>query len=920
MNKLFLLDAYAIIFRAYYAFINRPTINSKGLNTSAILGFCNTLREIIDKEHPTHLGVAFDHGKTFRHEAYPPYKAQREETPEDIKLSVPYIKEILQAMHIPVLQADGFEADDVIGTLATKAGKAGVETYMLTPDKDYGQLIAPNVFMFKPRHGGGYDKIGESEIKEKYGIDSAHKVIDLLALMGDSADNYPGCPGVGEKTAVKLINEFGSCEELLAHADQLKGKMREKVENAKDDIKMSKFLATIRTDVPIELNLDELKMTEPDEKQLSELFAQLEFKRLAEKFLHKAENTKKSTPKQPSLFEEIPTDMTVAAENSILASLKTIPHEYQLIDNKQDAARLYDFLRTKEILSLDTETTSTNPIDAELVGLSFAVEENKAFYVAIPANREEALQYVNIFKPLYENMETLKVGQNIKYDYEVLRNYGVDIQGPMFDTMLAHYVLQPELHHNMDFMAETLLHYRTVHIEELIGPKGKHQKNMRDLDPKDVYEYAAEDADVTLKLKNVLEPMLKEKGMERLFWDIEMPLVKVLADMELNGVCLDTDSLKETERIFKERMARYEQHAYELAGETFNISSPKQVGDILFGKMQLLDKPKKTRTGQYVTSEEVLLQLRDKAPIVDDILNYRGLKKLLGTYVEALPLLINKRTGHIHTSFNQAVTATGRLSSSDPNLQNIPVRDDDGKEIRKCFVPEPGCLFFSADYSQIELRIMAHLSGDENMIEAFREGLDIHRATAAKIWKEPLDEVTDAQRKKAKQANFGIIYGITAFGLAQRMGIPNGEARQLIQDYFATFPKVHAFMESAIATAREKKYAETMFGRRRYLPDIDSKNGTVRGFAERNAINAPIQGSEADIIKIAMIRIWRRFKEEGLRSKMILQVHDELNFSVYPEEKDKVENIVLTEMQNACKLSVPLIADAGWGKNWLEAH
>lgn len=920
MNKLFLLDAYAIIFRAYYAFINRPTINSKGLNTSAILGFCNTLREIIDKEHPTHLGVAFDHGKTFRHEAYPPYKAQREETPEDIKLSVPYIKEILQAMRIPVLQADGFEADDVIGTLATKAGQAGVETYMLTPDKDYGQLIAPNVFMFKPRHGGGYDKIGESEIKEKYGIDSAHKVIDLLALMGDSADNYPGCPGVGEKTAVKLINEFGSCEELLAHADRLKGKMREKVEKAKDDIKMSKFLATIRTDVPIELDLDALKMTEPDEKQLSEIFAQLEFKRLAEKFLHKSENAKKNAPKQPSLFDEIPTNGQAVAENSILTSLKTTTHEYQLIDNKQDASRLYDFLRTKEILSLDTETTSTSPVDAELVGLSFAVEENKAYYVAIPANREEALQYVNIFKPLYENTETLKVGQNIKYDYEVLRNYDVDIQGPMFDTMLAHYVLQPELHHNMDFMAETLLHYRTVHIEELIGPKGKHQKNMRDLDPKDVYEYAAEDADVTLKLKNVLEPMLKEKGMERLFWDIEMPLVKVLADMELNGVCLDTDSLKETERIFKGRMARYEQHAYELAGETFNISSPKQVGDILFGKMQLLDKPKKTRTGQYVTSEEVLLQLRDKAPIVDDILNYRGLKKLLGTYVEALPLLINKRTGHIHTSFNQAVTATGRLSSSDPNLQNIPVRDDDGKEIRKCFVPEPGCLFFSADYSQIELRIMAHLSGDENMIEAFCEGLDIHRATAAKIWKEPLDEVTDAQRKKAKQANFGIIYGITAFGLAQRMGIPNGEARQLIQDYFATFPKVHTFMENAITTAREKKYAETMFGRRRYLPDIDSKNGTVRGFAERNAINAPIQGSEADIIKIAMIRIWRRFKEEGIRSKMILQVHDELNFSVYPEEKDKVENIVLTEMQNACRLSVPLIADAGWGMNWLEAH
>ena len=554
------------------------------------------------------------------------------------------------------------------------------------------------------------------------------------------------------------------------------------------------------------------------------------------------------------------------------------------------------------------------------MGLSFAVTENEAYYVAIPANRQEALEYVDIFKPLYEDPEILKIGQNIKYDYMVLRNYGVDLQGRMFDTMLAHYVIQPELQHNMDYMAETLLNYQTVHIEELIGPKGKNQKNMRDLSPQKVYEYAAEDADITLRLKNVLEPRLKEVGAERLFWDIEMPLVKVLADMELNGVRLDTQQLKLTQQTFTERMNAYERHAYEEAGETFNIASPKQVGDILFGKMQLQEKPKRTKTGQYVTSEEVLQQLRGKAPIVDDILNYRGMKKLLGTYVEALPKLINPRTGHIHTSFNQAITATGRLSSSDPNLQNIPVRDDDGKEIRKCFIPDEGCRWFSADYSQIELRIMAHLSADENMTEAFREGFDIHRATAAKIWKESMDQVSDSQRKKAKQANFGIIYGITAFGLSQRMDIPTGEARKLIDDYFDTFPKVHQYMEDAKRMAREKGYAETLYGRRRYLPDINSHNGTVRGFAERNAINAPIQGTEADIIKLAMIRIWKRFKDEGIRSKMTLQVHDELNFSVYPDEAEKVERIVLEEMQGAAKLNVPLTADAGWGDNWLEAH
>ena len=920
MDKLFLLDAYAIIFRSYYAFINRPTINSKGLNTSAILGFCNTLKEITDKEKPTYLGVAFDEGKTFRHEAFPPYKAQREATPEDIKQAVPFIKEILKAMHIPVLVAPGFEADDVIGTLAIQAGEAGIETYMLTPDKDYGQLIRENVYMYRPRHGGGYDIIGQKEIEDKYGIASAQQVIDLLALMGDSADNYPGCPGVGEKTAVKLINEFGSCENLIENSNQLKGKMREKVEGAVEDIKISKFLATIRTDVPMSLDLETLKLQAPDEEKLRAIFENLEFKRFTERFLNKSENKSKPVNNQPSLFGEFANESPTVTEFSSYESIKTISHKYQLVDNQTEATKLCDFLLTNKILSLDTETTSTSAIDAELVGLSFSVAEHEAYYVVVPSNQDEAQAMVNIFKPLYENEDIVKVGQNIKYDYMVLRRYGIDLQGPMFDTMLAHYIVQPELRHNMDYMAETLLNYKTIHIDELIGQKGKNQKSMRDLSPAEICDYAAEDADITLQLKNVLEPQLKEVGGERLFYDIEMPLVKVLADMELNGVCLDTESLSETRRVFTERMQAYERHAYELAGEEFNISSPKQVGDILFEKMKIIDKAKKTKTGQYVTSEEVLMQLKDRAPIVEDILNYRGMKKLLSTYVEALPKLINPRTGHIHTSFNQAVTATGRLSSSDPNLQNIPVRDDDGKEIRKCFIPEAGCRFFSADYSQIELRIMAHLSGDENMIEAFREGFDIHRATAAKIWKENIDDVTDEQRKKAKQANFGIIYGITTYGLAQRMGIENGEARQLIDDYFRTFPKVQAYMEEAKEQAREKGYAETMFGRRRYLPDITSRNGTVRGFAERNAINAPIQGSEADIIKIAMIRIWRRFKDENIRSKMILQVHDELNFSVYPDEVEQVGKIVIEEMQKACELNVPLVADAGWGDNWLEAH
>ena len=823
-------------------------------------------------------------------------------------------------MRIPILQVDGFEADDVIGTVATRFGTDGIDTFMLTPDKDYGQLIGPRVFMFRPRHGGGYETLGEKEVESKYGIPTPAQVIDLLALMGDSADNFPGCPGVGEKTAAKLINQFGSIDNLLRHTDEIKGKLRDKIENAVEDIKMSKLLATIRTDVPLQLSLDELKVEQPDEVKLRRIFEELEFKTLANKLLNKSELKPKNVETQLDLFSVNTPNGQEEPEKTNYETHKTVPHEYKLIDNEEEMDRLCDFFMTKEFVSIDTETTSTDAIRAELVGLSFSVEENKAFYVPLPANREEALKYVRIFKPLYENDNILKIGQNIKYDYEVLNNYGVTLQGKMFDTMIAHYLIQPELHHNMDYMAETLLGYRTIHIEELIGPKGKKQKNMRDLSPTDICEYAAEDADITLRLKHLLEPRLKELGLEELFWNIEMPLVRVLADMELNGVCLDTEALQETSRIFTDRMKQYEQEIYKEAGETFNIGSPKQVGDILFGKLQIMDKPKKTKTGQYVTSEEVLQSLEAKHPVVRNILNYRGMKKLLSTYIDALPKLINPRTGHIHTSFNQAQTATGRLSSSDPNLQNIPVRTDDGKEIRKCFIPEDGCLFFSADYSQIELRIMAHLSGDENMMEAFREGHDIHRATAAKIWHEDIDKVTDAQRKKAKQANIGIIYGITTYGLAQRMGIPNGEARELIQDYFHTFPKVKAYMEQAKETARAKGYAETLFHRRRYLPDINSRNATVRGFAERNAINAPIQGTEADIIKVAMVRIWKRFKEEGIRSKMILQVHDELNFSVYPEEREQVERIVIEEMQNACQLNVPLTADAGWGCNWLEAH
>lgn len=922
MKKLFLLDAYALIFRAYYAFIKNPRINSKGLNTSAILGFVNTLEEVLNKEKPSHIGIAFDPaGPTFRHEAYEKYKAQREETPEGIRTAVPYIKEIIRAYHIPILEVAGYEADDVIGTLAKQADSLGIDTYMMTPDKDYGQLVTEHIKMYRPKYGDKeFEILGVNEINEKYGLTSPLQVIDLLGLMGDSADNIPGCPGVGEKTAGKLIQQFNSIENLLANTDQLKGAIKTKIENNKEQIEFSKFLATIKTDVPIKLDLEQLKTEAADENSLKKIFEELEFRSLIDRKFKKENNYVQKDLFQGTLFAEFTDESQENSKNTSIERYNKSYFDYQLIDNEEKRRKIIDLFITKDFISLDTETTGTDPISAKLVGLSFSVKENQAFYVPIPQNDKEAQKIVNEFKPIYENENILKIGQNIKYDLLVLQNYGINLKGKIFDTMIAHYLLQPELHHGMDYMAEVYLNYQTIKIEELIGNKGKNQKNMADLSPTEIYEYACEDADVTLKLKNILEPLLKENGCEQLFWDIEMPLMPVLAYMERNGVCIDTEGLKETSLLYTSEMKRIEKEIHALAGTDFNIASPKQVGEILFDRLKIIDKPKKTKTGQYVTSEEVLESLRSKHEIVEKILEHRGLKKLLGTYIDALPKLINPKTGHIHTSFNQTITATGRLSSSNPNLQNIPVRNEHGKEIRKAFIPEEGCIFFSADYSQIELRIMAHLSGDTNMIEAFREGHDIHAATAAKVFKKSIDEVTREERSKAKTANFGIIYGITAFGLAERMNVSRTEAKNLIEEYFQTYPKVKEYMNRSIDMARQKGYTETVYHRKCYLRDINSHNAVVRGYAERNAINAPIQGSAADIIKIAMIHIYKRFQEENIRSKMILQVHDELNFSVYPEEKEKVQQIVVEEMEKAYTMKVPLEADFGWGNNWLEAH
>ncbi|MBW9278667.1 DNA polymerase I [Bacteroides fragilis] len=931
-SKLFLLDAYALIYRAYYAFIKNPRINSKGFNTSAILGFVNTLEEVLKKENPTHIGVAFDPpGPTFRHEAFEQYKAQREETPEAIRLSVPIIKDIIKAYRIPILEVAGYEADDVIGTLATEAGNQGITTYMMTPDKDYGQLVTDHVFMYRPKYGDKeFEVMGVEQVKAKFEIQSPAQVIDMLGLMGDSSDNIPGCPGVGEKTAQKLIAEFGSIENLLEHTDQLKGALKTKVETNREMILFSKFLATIKVDVPIRLDMNSLVREQADEDTLRKIFEELEFRTLMERIFKKESSpaspiagtlfNQENGPVQGNLFEEFTPDHTNEEKKSNLESLNSLSYDYQLIDTEEKRNEIIKKLLTSEILALDTETTGTDPMDAELVGMSFSIIENQAFYVPVPAEREEAIKIVREFEPVFKNEKSLKVGQNIKYDMLVLQNYGIEVRGKLFDTMVAHYVLQPELRHNMDYLAEIYLHYQTIHIEELIGPKGKGQKNMRNLSPQGVYLYACEDADVTLKLKNILEQELKKNDAEKLFYEIEMPLVPVLVNIESNGVRLDTEALKQSSEHFTTRLQSIEKEIYTLAEGEFNIASPKQVGEILFDKLKIVEKAKKTKTGQYVTSEEVLESLRNKHDIIGKILEYRGLKKLLSTYIDALPQLINPQTGRIHTSFNQTVTATGRLSSSNPNLQNIPIRDEDGKEIRKAFIPDDGCSFFSADYSQIELRIMAHLSKDKNMIDAFLSGYDIHAATAAKIYKVDIKEVTADMRRKAKTANFGIIYGISVFGLAERMNVDRKEAKELIDGYFETYPQVKSYMDKSIQVAREHGYVETIFHRKRFLPDINSRNAVVRGYAERNAINAPIQGSAADIIKVAMARIYERFKAEGLKAKMILQVHDELNFSVPAKEKEMVEQVVIEEMEKAYRMHVPLKADCGWGTNWLEAH
>ncbi len=930
-NKLFLLDAYALIYRSYYAFIKNPRMTSKGVNTSAIFGFVNTLEEVLRKENPTHIAVAFDPaGPTFRHTQFESYKAQREATPEDIKTAIPVIKKILEAYRIPILEVEGYEADDVIGTIAKQVDKSNFDVYMMTPDKDYAQLVDDHIFIYKPKYGSNdFEILDYEKVLEKYNLKNPQQMIDLLGLMGDASDNIPGCPGVGPKTADKLLTEFGSIENLLQNTKQLKGSIKEKVEENKDQILFSKFLATIKTDVPLKIETDNLKRQQIDEAALREIFDELEFRTLTNRILNPQINIEKKTskPQQPmqgNLFDE-PLEK-IAPRPSLFdlpkdfTDIHSTPHSYVLIEGDEKLEELNRKLCTQPSVCFDTETTGTDPLLAELVGMSFAFDEGEAFYIPISSNREEAQRQVNFFKPFFENENIEKVGQNLKYDMLELRNYGIEVKGKLFDTMIAHYLLNPELRHGMDYMAETFLKYKTIHIDELIGPKGKNQLNMRDIDPQIVCEYAAEDADITLKLKNVLEKKIHENNLDKLLYEVECPLIYVLADMEWTGVRLDLKALEELSKQLTEELSTIEHEIVQMAGIDFNINSPKQIGEILFDRMKIVEKPKKTKTGQYSTNEEELEKLRGKHPIIDKILEQRGIKKLLSTYIDAFPQLINPRSGKIHTSFNQTVAATGRLSSTNPNLQNIPVRDERGKEMRKVFIPDEGCVFASSDYSQIELRIMAHLSADKNMVEAFMHDQDIHAATASKIYHVPIEEVTADMRRKAKTANFGIIYGITPFGLSERLSISRSEAKQLIDEYFETFPDVKRYMDESIATARTKGYVETIFGRKRYLPDINSRNANVRGFAERNAINAPIQGSAADIIKVAMIKIHNRFAKEKLKSKMILQVHDELDFNVVEEELDAVRKIVVEEMENACNLIVPLKTDFGYGKNWLEAH
>lgn len=924
------MDAYALIYRAYYAFIRSPRINSKGQNTSAIFGFINTLEEILRKEDPSHIAVVFDPpGPTFRHVEYEEYKAQREATPEDIKMSVPIIKDVIRAYNIPIIEVEGFEADDVIGTIAKMVDKSVYDVYMMTPDKDYGQLTEPNVYMYRPKFGSnGFEKMNDQTIMEKYNLTSPEQMIDLLGLMGDKSDNIPGCPGVGEKTAEKLLTEFGSIENLLQNTDKLKGALKKRVEENKEQIILSKYLATIKIDVPVEINEEELARKDKNAEAITKLFDELEFRALLKRVLNvevaPEKKAPKSDPAQGNLF-----DMFDAAEEAEYeeekiqteeADLTKINHSYHFIETEAEMINLCNNLFKEKSVAFDTETTGVDALVAEMVGMSFSFKENEAYYVAVSADQEVAKKQAAIFKPFFEDESIEKIGQNIKYDILVLKNYDIEVKGKLFDTMVAHYLINPELRHNMDYMAQNYLNYKTIPIENLIGPKGKNQKTMRDIDPKVVSDYACEDADITLKLKNILAKELIDNKLDSLFNDIEAPLIYVLADMEWNGVRLDLDTLNELSKELNLELTNIEKEIIDIAGVDFNVNSPKQIGEVLFEELKISDKPKKTKTGQYSTNEEELQKLKDAHPIIEKILDQRGLKKLLSTYIDAFPQLVNKKTGKIHTSFNQTVAATGRLSSTNPNLQNIPIRDERGRAMRRVFIADEGSSFVSSDYSQIELRIMAHLSKDANMIEAFNNDQDIHAATAAKIFKVDIADVDSSMRNKAKTANFGIIYGITAFGLSQRLNIPRVEARDLIDEYFTMFPDVKKYMDDSINTAKEKGYVETVYGRKRFLADINSRNAIVRGYAERNAINAPIQGSAADIIKVAMIRIHKELNNRNLKSKMILQVHDELNFNVPTEELEEVKQLIVTEMENAIKLSIPLKTDIGVGSNWLIAH
>jgi DNA polymerase-1 len=925
-KRLFLLDAYALIFRAYYAFIKNPRVTSKGINTSAIFGFVLTLEEVLNKQKPTHIAVVFDHpSPTFRHEMYENYKANRNETPEDIRSAIPYIKQILEAYNIPVFDCPGFEADDIIGTLSKIATEKGFSTYMMTPDKDYAQLVSDNVFILKPSRSGNESVLwGVEDIKREFCVDRPEQVIDVLALMGDSSDNIPGAPGIGPKTAMKLISEFGSVENLLENTDKVKGKCREILEENREQIEFSKKLVKIELNVPMKFDEDILKLHDPDALKLKTLFDELEFKNLASRVLGTEKKEKPSgqllfppdkDKLQGSLFSE---EETIPP--SELRTIETVEHDYRLIQDIEEIKEFSKLLQTLPCFCFDTETTSVNPLDCELIALSFSWEKNKGYLVHFPEKEEQIREILEIIRPAFENSETLKVGQNMKYDIQVLGNYGIKVNGPVFDTMIAHYLLEPDMRHNMNLLSELYLAYSPVHIESLIGEKGPGQKNMRCVPVEKLKEYSVEDSDVTWQLKDLFLPKIENQGLLNLSQEIEMPLISVLAEMERTGVKLSEEDLKAITGNLRDDIIVLEKEIYYLAGEEFNISSPKQLGDILFLKLKLDEKAKMTKTKQFVTNEEILQRLVKKHPIIDRVLEYRGLKKLLSTYVEALPLLIDKRTGRIHTCFNQAVAATGRLSSNNPNLQNIPVRDERGREIRKAFVPEEGHIFLSVDYSQIELRLMAHLSKDESMIEDFLSGNDIHAATAAKIFGVPVGEVTREMRSRAKTANFGIIYGISSFGLSERLTIGRKEAKDLIDGYFNSYPGVKLYMDESIRAARELGYVKTMFGRRRYLRDIHSRNQVVRGNAERNAINAPIQGSAADIIKIAMVSIFRRLNAENFRSRMILQVHDELIFEAELSELERLKEMVLYEMSHATKLDVPLEVSWGTGKNWYEAH